>query len=117
MSRKASTRFFITDDNFVRNKDWEAILDRLIHLREAGKLRIKFTIQVDTLCHRLPNFIEKAARAGVKRVFIGLESINPDNSHRRQETTKQNHGVSQDAACLEASRRADLLRLHYRVSK
>jgi radical SAM superfamily enzyme YgiQ (UPF0313 family) len=70
--------FFITDDNFVRNKDWEAILDRLIHLREIEGLRIKFTIQVDTLCHRLPNFIEKATRAGVKRVFIGLESINPD---------------------------------------
>ncbi|HSO75380.1 MAG TPA: B12-binding domain-containing radical SAM protein [Blastocatellia bacterium] len=70
--------FFITDDNFVRNKDWEAILDRLIHLREVERLRIKFTIQVDTLCHRLPNFIEKAVRAGVKRVFIGLESINPD---------------------------------------
>jgi hypothetical protein len=34
---------------------------------------------VDTLCHKLPNFIEKAARAGVKRVFIGLENINPDN--------------------------------------
>jgi hypothetical protein len=34
---------------------------------------------VDTLCHRLPNFIEKAARAGVKRVFIGLENINPDS--------------------------------------
>ena len=70
--------FFITDDNFVRNKDWEAILDRLIHLREIEGLHIKFTIQVDTLCHRLSNFIEKAARAGVKRVFIGLESINPD---------------------------------------
>ena len=26
--------FFITDDNFARNKDWEAILDRLIHLRK-----------------------------------------------------------------------------------
>ncbi len=71
--------FFITDDNFVRNKDWEAILDRLIHLREVEGLRIKFTIQADTLCHRLPNFIEKAARAGVKRVFIGLENINPDS--------------------------------------
>jgi hypothetical protein len=31
------------------------------------------------LCHRIPNFIEKAARAGVKRVFIGLENVNPDN--------------------------------------
>jgi len=34
---------------------------------------------VDTLCHKIPNFIQKAARAGVKRVFIGLENINPDN--------------------------------------
>jgi hypothetical protein len=69
--------FFITDDNFARNKDWEAILDRIIYLREVEKLRISFIIQVDTLCHRLPNFIEKSARAGVKRVFIGLENINP----------------------------------------
>jgi radical SAM superfamily enzyme YgiQ (UPF0313 family) len=71
--------FFITDDNFARNKDWEAILDRLIHLREVEKLNLGFIIQVDTLCHRLPNFVEKCARAGVRRVFIGLENINPDN--------------------------------------
>ena len=31
------------------------------------------------MCHRLPRFIEKAGRAGVARVFIGLESINPDS--------------------------------------
>ena len=72
-------RFFITDDNFARNKDWEAIFDRLIHLREVEKIKIRLIIQVDTLCHRLPNFIEKAARAGVRRVFIGLENISPDN--------------------------------------
>jgi radical SAM superfamily enzyme YgiQ (UPF0313 family) len=71
--------FFITDDNFARNKDWEPILDRLIHLREVEKLKISFIIQVDTLCHKLPNFIEKSKRAGVKRVFIGLENINPDS--------------------------------------
>ena len=71
--------FFITDDNFARNKDWEAILDRIIHLREVEKFNLSFIIQVDTLCHKLPNFVEKAARAGVKRVFIGLENINPDN--------------------------------------
>ncbi|MDC7788603.1 radical SAM protein [Rhodoplanes sp. TEM] len=71
--------FFITDDNFARNKDWEPILDRLIHLREVEKLNIGFIIQVDTLCHKLPNFVEKAARAGVRRVFIGLENINPQN--------------------------------------
>ncbi len=31
------------------------------------------------MCHKIPNFIEKAKRAGVTRVFIGLENINPDN--------------------------------------
>jgi Radical SAM superfamily len=70
-------RFFITDDNFARNTDWEKIFDRLIAMREQEKLNIKFMIQVDTMCHRLPHFIEKAGRAGVRRVFIGLESINP----------------------------------------
>ena len=72
-------RFFITDDNFARNRDWESIFDRLIFLREQEKMNIKFVIQVDTMCHRLPRFIEKAGRAGVARVFIGLESINPDS--------------------------------------
>ena len=71
--------FFITDDNFARNKDWEAILDRLINLREVEGLRFSLIIQVDTLCHKIPNFIEKCARAGVKRVFIGLENINPES--------------------------------------
>jgi hypothetical protein len=73
------SRFFITDDNFARNTDWEAVFDRLIAMREVEKLNIKFMIQVDTMCHRLPHFIEKAGRAGVRRVFIGLESINPDS--------------------------------------
>jgi hypothetical protein len=71
-------RFFITDDNFARNRQWESLFDRMIALREEG-LNLGFTIQVDTLCHRIPNFIAKAGRAGVRRVFIGLENINPEN--------------------------------------
>jgi hypothetical protein len=71
--------FFITDDNFARNKDWEAIFDRIIQIRERDKVKVRLIIQVDTLCHKLPNFVAKAARAGVTRVFIGLENINPDN--------------------------------------
>jgi len=72
-------RFFITDDNFARNRNWEPIFDRLIEMREKEELTLNFIIQVDTLCHRIPNFVEKAARAGCARVFIGLENINPDN--------------------------------------
>lgn len=73
------SRYFITDDNFARNKDWEAIYDRLAKLRRVDKIPIGLMIQVDTLCHRIPNFIEKSKQAGVTRVFIGLENINPDN--------------------------------------
>jgi hypothetical protein len=72
-------RFFITDDNFARNKNWEALFDRIIEIREKEGWNLGFTIQVDTLCHKIPNFIEKAQKAGVRRVFIGLENINPDN--------------------------------------
>jgi radical SAM superfamily enzyme YgiQ (UPF0313 family) len=72
------TRFFVTDDNFARNKNWEPIFDRLIELREEG-IPIKLFLQVDTLCHRIPNFIEKAGRAGCSSVFIGLENINPES--------------------------------------
>jgi radical SAM superfamily enzyme YgiQ (UPF0313 family) len=72
-------KFFITDDNFARNKDWEAILDRLIELKEQHGIPLGLLIQVDTLCHKIPNFVEKAKRAGVTRVFIGLENVNPDN--------------------------------------
>jgi radical SAM superfamily enzyme YgiQ (UPF0313 family) len=71
--------FVITDDNFARNKNWEVIFDRLIYLREVEKIDLICSIQIDTGCHRIPNFIDKARRAGVKRVFIGLENINPDN--------------------------------------
>ena len=71
-------RFFITDDNFARNSDWEILLDRVIELKKDN-IHVGFTIQVDTLCHKIPNFIEKATKAGVKRVFIGLENINPEN--------------------------------------
>jgi hypothetical protein len=73
------TRFFITDDNFARNRNWEPILDRLIDLRELEKFNIRLILQVDTLCHRIPGFIAKAARAGCTAVFIGLENINPES--------------------------------------
>src|SRR5579864_519441 len=52
-------RFFVTDDNFARNRQWEPLFDRMIELRREG-LDVGFTLQVDTLCHRIPNFIEKA---------------------------------------------------------
>ena len=70
-------RFFVTDDNFARNRNWEPILDRLIELRKNHLFNL--FLQVDTMCHKIPRFIEKAGAAGVKRVFIGLETIDEGN--------------------------------------
>jgi len=72
-------RYFITDDNFARNLNWEPIFDRMIQLRENEGFQTNFVMQVDTMCYKIPNFVEKSARAGCKRVFLGLENINPDS--------------------------------------
>ena len=79
-------KFFITDDNFARNKVWELMFDRLIKLREEDGIDLKLTIQVDTLCHKIRNFVDKAGRAGVEKVFIGLENINPDSLNGSRKT-------------------------------
>lgn len=98
-------RYFITDDDFARHRGWEAILDRLIKLREEG-LKITFTIQVDTACSRLNRFIEKAGRAGCTKVFIGLENINPESI---QGAGKQQNHVDEYKAMLQAWRKQRVL--------
>lgn len=93
------SNFFISDDNFARNTAWEPILDRLIHLREVEKLNIRLIIQVDMLSHQIPGFIEKSGRAGVNRVFLGLETINPDSLIG---TSKRQNSVGKYRAMLQA---------------
>lgn len=80
------SRFFLTDDNFARNKNWRAFTDRLIALKEEG-LPVRLVIQVDVLAHRVPGFVEQCHLAGCDQIFIGLENINADNleaSKKRQ---------------------------------
>ena len=73
------SRFFVTDDNFARNRNWEAYCDRLIEMQETENIRIRMIIQVDAVAHKIPRFIDKAFRAGAHLIFVGLENINPDN--------------------------------------
>jgi hypothetical protein len=100
------TRFFITDDNFARNRNWEPILDRLIELREREHFQIKLILQVDTLCHRIPHFVEKSARAGCAFVFIGLENINPESL---MGTKKRQNKIWEYREMLLAWRRARVI--------
>ena len=98
--------YFITDDNFARNKNWEAILDRISQLRHEHGLKIQLNMQVDTLCHKIPHFVEKAARAGCKKVFIGLENINPANL---KGASKGQNQITEYRAMLQAWRKAKVL--------
>jgi radical SAM superfamily enzyme YgiQ (UPF0313 family) len=100
------TKFFVTDDNFARNKNWEPILDRLIDLRENQGFKIRLLLQVDTLCHRIPGFIEKAARAGCNAVFIGLENINPESLAG---TKKRQNKIWEYREMLQAWRRQKVM--------
>jgi tRNA A37 methylthiotransferase MiaB len=98
--------FFITDDNFARNKNWESILDRIIELKRRDRLKINIIMQVDTMCHKIPNFVEKAARAGCKKVFIGLENINPESL---KGASKGQNRITEYRKMLQAWKRAKVL--------
>ena len=71
--------FFITEENFVRSEDWEEVFNRIILLRERDKVELNIAMQIDAVCHETPNFVANAARAGVRKVFIGLENIGLTN--------------------------------------
>ena len=101
-------RFFITDDNFARNKDWEAIYDR--HHQAARRGRHGCPLH-DPGRHALPQdpelHREIAARRRHPRVHRAREH-QPGESDRRQEAAEQDHRVPQDAARVEAGRHHDL---------
>ena len=103
---KGVTRFFITDDDFARNRHWEEILDRIIALREQENIPFTFLIQVDALAYRIPNFVEKCRRAGCLRVFIGLETINPGNLVHAK---KRQNRIGEYRTMLQAWRAAGII--------
>jgi hypothetical protein len=105
-AKQGITRFFVTDDNFARNRNWEPILDRLIKLREQDGINIRLLLQVDTLCHRIAGFIEKSARAGCTAVFIGLENINPESL---MGTKKRQNKIWEYREMLQAWKRAKIM--------
>jgi len=99
-------RYLISDDNFARNLNWEPIFDRMIQLREEEGFQTNFVMQVDTMCYKIPNFVEKAARAGCRRVFLGLENINPDSL---KSASKNQNRITEYRDMLLAWRKAGVI--------
>jgi radical SAM superfamily enzyme YgiQ (UPF0313 family) len=79
--------YFFTDDNFARKKLWRETFEEIIKLREQG-IKICFMMQVD-LARKPKDFVALAAKAGCTQVFIGMESVNPENL--KAEGKKQNN--------------------------
>ena len=98
--------YFITDDDFARNKNWEVILDRIIELRKKDGFKVNIIMQVDTVSYKIPNFVMKAAAAGCRKVFIGLENINPESL--KGSSKGQNH-ITEYRAMLQAWRNVRVL--------
>jgi len=69
--------YFFTDDNFARKRWWRETFEALIRLRQEG-IKISFMMQVD-LARKPKDFVRLAAEAGCSQVFIGMESVNPQN--------------------------------------
>ncbi len=70
--------YFFTDDNFARKRLWRETFEALIRLREKEGIPLTFTMQVD-LARKPKDFVRLAAEAGCTQVFIGMESVNPEN--------------------------------------
>ncbi|MBI3669929.1 MAG: radical SAM protein [Acidobacteria bacterium] len=97
--------YFLTDDNFARNKNWEPIFDALIRLREEEHIPVEFMMQVDVLSWKIKNFVSKARRAGCINVFIGMESVNTDNL--KAAGKNQNH-VDEYRQLIDTYRTSDI---------
>ena len=66
-------------------------------------MNIGFIIQVDTLCHRIPNFIEKAARGRRAARVHRAGEHQPGQPDRREEAAEQHHRIPRHAADNGAS--------------
>ena len=109
------TRFFVTDDNFARNRNWEPILDRLIELREESGLQDP---PAAAGRHALPPHPGLHREGGAGRLQRRLHRAREHQSriaHGREEAAEQDLGISRHAARVEARACDDLGRLHPRL--
>ena len=101
--RRGIKRFFLTDDNFGlafrTDPDYiEALFKALAPLPLQG-----WTAQAEMLVSSHPDLLKLARRAHLDKLFIGFESVNPDN--RRELGGKSKGLVSQYRQAMQPSMR------------
>ena len=104
--------YFFTDDNFARKKLWRETFEEIIKLREEG-LDVSFMMQVD-LAKKPKDFVPLAARAGCTQVFIGMESVNPQNLEAEGKEAEQGRRVPRHYQRMARRRRLGAHGIHHR---
>ena len=108
--------FFITDDNLARNQNWEAIFDRLIHMREVEGLRIYDRRAGRHDGAQDPRLHREGGRAPASTACSSAwRTSTPESLKDAQKGQNQHHRVPRDAAGVAPRRRAHLRRLHPRL--
>lgn len=70
---------FFNDDNFARSKMSVVLLEKLAEAREQG-YQITFTTELDAAALKgKPWYVDLLKKAGCEKVFVGIESMNPEN--------------------------------------
>ncbi len=111
-------RFFITDDNFARNQNWEAIFDRLIELREQEGLGLQLH---DPGRYAVPPDSEFRREGGARRRASGCSSASKTSTPTIcVQAKKQQNRITSTARCSRPGARTaghHLCRLHPGVSR
>ena len=109
-------RFFITDDNFARNRNWEAIFDRLIEMREKEGLTLQLH---DPGRYAVPPHPELYREGGARRLQPGLYRAGkhqPGQSAGGQEEAEPGARIPPAVSRMARAQGHHLCRLHPRLS-
>lgn len=100
IERRKIDRFFLTDDNFglafIIDPEYT---EKLFLALEKLPLR-GWTTQAEMAVYKYPELLKLAKRAHLDKLFIGFESVNPDN--RRELGGKSKGQASQYAEAIKA---------------
>jgi hypothetical protein len=107
-------RFFITDDNFARNRDWEILFDRLIPGLRNGDFQ-------DRLHHQVDTFATRSRTSSRRRRRPASASVHRSRKHQSGNLIaakkRQNRSPNTGRCCRNGAISHHLCRLHPRLPR
>lgn len=76
---KGIQNIFLTDDNLYHSPNWKGLLKEIREVRRRRNWNLQMLVQADTRCAEDQEFLDLAAEAGIRQIYMGLETTNPEN--------------------------------------